>query len=104
MLKIYGSEMCPDCRECKVNFNTHAIEYVSIDINENLKNLKDFLKLRDSSPVFDAAKEAGGIGIPAIVREDGTVTLDWEGYLREKGLPVVYKEGAEVCSLDGKGC
>ena len=104
MLKVYGSPMCPDCRECKVNFDANGIEYEEIDINESLRNLKEFLSLRDSLPVFDQIKAQGGIGIPAIVSEDGTVTLDWEGYLKERDIPIVYKENGAACSLDGKGC
>lgn len=104
MLKVYGSQMCPDCRECKVNFEANGIEFESIDINESLKNLKEFLKLRDSFPVFEESKKAGAIGIPAIVGDDGSVVTDWEGFLAERGMPVVYKENGQACSLDGKGC
>ena len=35
--------------------------------------MKEFLRLRDSSPVFDVCRENGSIGIPAIVRGDGSV-------------------------------
>ena len=73
--------MCPDCRECKVNFDANNVCYEFIDINENLRNLKDFLSLRDSLPVFDHCKEINDIGLPAIVREDGSMFLDEEGYL-----------------------
>ena len=104
MLKIYGSAMCPDCQECKENFDANGIEYTMIDINESLRNLKEFLSLRDSLPVFEHCKEIGDIGLPTLVKEDGTVFLDWEGYLTENGLPIVYKEGGPACSLDGKGC
>ena len=61
MLKIYGSEMCPDCVACKKNFDFYHIEYEFIDINKTLKNLKIFLKLRDTLPVFDHCKEIGDI-------------------------------------------
>ncbi|MBO5999051.1 MAG: glutaredoxin [Lachnospiraceae bacterium] len=81
MLKVYGSQMCPDCRACKASFEANNIEYEFIDINAELGNLSAFLKLRDSEPAFDNAKKAGGIGIPAIVGEDGTVSTDWERYL-----------------------
>ena len=104
MLKIYGSPMCPDCRECKENFDANGIEYIMIDINESLRNLKEFLALRDSLSVFDHCKEIGDIGLPALVKEDGTVILDWERYLSDNGLPIVYKESGPACSLDGKGC
>ncbi len=104
MLKVYGSPMCRDCRECRINFDTHGIPYEFIDINASLRNMKDFLALRDRLPVFDPCKAAGAIGIPAIVREDGNVTLDWEAYLTERGLPVVYKENSQACAVDGRNC
>ncbi len=96
--------MCPDCRKCKENFDANGVEYTMIDINESLRNLKEFLALRDSLSVFDHCKEIGDIGLPALVKEDGTVFLDWEGYLTDNGLPIVYKESGPACSLDGKGC
>ncbi len=104
MLKVYGSTMCPDCRACKVNFEANHIEFEFVDINENLHNLGEFLKLRDSEPVFDKWKKVGDIGIPGIIGEDGEVFTDWEGYLAGKGLPVVYTEAGEACSITGKGC
>ena len=104
MITVYSSMLCPDCRECKANFDAHGVEYTMVDINESMKNLKAFLRLRDSSTVFDGCRENGSVGIPAIVTEDGGVTLDWEGYLAEMGLPVVYKEERPACRIDGRGC
>ena len=104
MLTIYGSPMCPDCRECKASFDANGIEYDMIDINESLRNLKEFLSLRDSLEVFDLIKKQGGIGIPALVSEDGTITLDWEGYLTDHGFSIVYKESGAACNLDKEGC
>lgn len=104
MLVIYGSPLCPDCRECKENLDAHGVSYEYIDINQSMRNLKSFLKLRDSLPQFAPVKELGAVGIPAIVREDGSVTLDWEGWMEENKLPIVYRESAPACSIDGKGC
>lgn len=106
MITVYTSPLCPDCRECKVNFDAHGIEYTAVDITESMKNLKAFLKLRDGDPVFDICRERGSVGIPAIVSGDGGVTLDWEGWLNERGLPVVYREDAPApaCGMDGRGC
>ena len=73
-------------------------------ITASMKNLKAFLKCRDSLAVFDPCRAEGSVGIPAIVKENGGVTLDWEGYLSELGLPVVYREDRPICRLDGKGC
>ncbi|MBR4143607.1 MAG: glutaredoxin, partial [Firmicutes bacterium] len=48
MYKIYGSPLCPDCRECKANFDAHGIAYEEVDMTASMANLKEFLKLRDS--------------------------------------------------------
>lgn len=101
MLKVYGSDMCPDCRACKEEFDKYGVEYEFVDINESIANLKKFLIYRDSSPVFDHLKAVHDIGIPACVNDDGTVFTDWEDYLKEKGYEA--KRGMS-CSLNGKGC
>ncbi len=105
MLKIYGSEMCPDCVACKRNFDAYGISYEFLDVTKSLRHLRAFLILRDSEPVFDRLKAIHDIGLPGIVREDGTVFTDWEGYLQEKGLPVLSGDpSGSACSLDRKGC
>ena len=93
MLKFYGSHLCPYCREGRANFDAHGIAYEYFDINESLKNLAKFLEMRDTLPVFAALRAEGDIiALPAIVKEDGTVFADWEAYLQELGLDVVYRE------------
>ena len=104
MLKIYGSKMCPDCVQCKNNFDLNGIKYEFLDICDNLSYLSAFLKLRDSEPVFDRCKEIGDIGLPAVLNEDGTLFIDWEGYLKEKGLEISYENTGSSCSMDRKGC
>lgn len=81
MLKIYGSMKCPDCVQCREDLDKAGVPYEYLDFADNLKNLKEFLSIRDSSPLFDAVRQAGSIGIPCIVDEEGTVSLDWEVYL-----------------------
>ncbi len=104
MIRIYGSPMCPDCRDCKKNFDRFGIEYEFLDINKDLHTLRDFLILRDTDPVFDRLKKIHDIGLPACVLEDGTVFTDWETYLKDKGFTPVLEETAPSCSITGKGC
>ena len=105
MFKIFGSEMCPDCVACKLNFDVNNVEYEFIDINESLHNLSEFLKHRDVDPVFDHCKEINDIGLPALMRKDGSIFLDWEGYLKDLGIEPVYPDNSKTsCSIDGKGC
>lgn len=78
MVKIYGSMLCKDCVQCREDLDRAGVCYEYLDFSQDLRNLKEFLTIRDGNPMFDAVREAGGIGIPCIVREDNTVTLDWE--------------------------
>ena len=82
MLKIYGSPMCPDCVKCKQELEESGIEFLYLDIGEKLLYLKQFLKIRDGNECFEAVRQRGQIGIPCIVREDGSVTFEWDEYLK----------------------
>ena len=81
MLKIYGSMQCPDCVQCRKDLDQASVAYEYLDFADSLLHLKEFLRYRDSEPVFEAVKAAGSIGIPCILREDGTVTLDWTEFM-----------------------
>ena len=80
MLKIYGSMLCPDCVQCRSDLDKAGVSYEYRDFSDSLLYLKEFLVLREA-PLFDAIREEGRIGIPCIVKEDGTVTLSWSEYM-----------------------
>lgn len=75
-MKVYGAEICIDCRNYKAIQKARGFQAEYIDIIENTSNLKEFLLMRDNDPVFEAVREHNGIGIPLFVREDGVKTLD----------------------------
>lgn len=75
-MKVYGSDICIDCRNYKALQAKRGFEAEYIDITENTGNLRDFLQIRDTQPIFDEVRSRGGIGIPLFVREDGTMTLE----------------------------
>ena len=81
MLKIYGMMICPDCVECCADLDHAKVEYEFLDFAKETKNLKEFLKIRDNSTLFDKVREEGNIGIPCIVKEDDTVVLSWEEFM-----------------------
>ena len=81
MLKIYGSMLCPDCVKCREDLDRAGVEYEYLDFSDSLKHLKEFLAIRDSSNLFDPVREAGSIGIPCIVDENGKISLSWEDYM-----------------------
>lgn len=80
-MKIYGSMLCGDCVECREAFDRAGMEYTFISITESLPAMKEFLRLRDESPLFAEAKAQGSIGIPCVLADDGALTLDWESLL-----------------------
>ena len=104
-MKVYGADICIDCRNYKAVQKSRGFAAEYIDITENTANLREFLHLRDSEAMFAPVKEHGGIGIPLFVREDGEKTFDlnealaWLGQsaVREDELPEKYP----VCGTNG---
>jgi len=80
MLKIYGSMQCPDCVQCRADLDRAGVAYEYLDFSDSLLNLKEFLVLRENSH-FDEIRAEGKIGIPCIVKEDGSLTLTWEEFM-----------------------
>ena len=99
MIKIYGMSTCPDCIDIEEQVKGNN-QYEIIDIGKHVKHLKEFMRLRDKNPAFDAMKRVGSIGIPCFVLEDGTVTLRPE----KAGLHARPKENGASCNIDGTGC
>ncbi len=81
MLKFYGTLLCKDCVALKAALDEKKIPYEFLEFEKDLQNLKDFLKLRDGNPMFDQVRANGGIGIPLVIQENGTQTLDWESIM-----------------------
>ena len=77
-MTVYGSMLCPDCVQCRKDLDDAGTQYTYCDFADDLAHLKAFLKLRDAEPIFEEIKREGKIGIPCIVLDDGTVTLEWK--------------------------
>lgn len=88
---------CPDCFQVKAQLKDNP-KYELVDIGEHVRNLKEFLRLRDNNPAFDKVKARGTIGIPCFVMEDGSVTFSMDDIVIEETA-----DGA-VCNIDGTGC
>lgn len=99
MIKVYVMQTCPDCTQIKKIAETDN-RFQIIDIGEHVKNLKEFLRLRDSRSEFADVKTSGSVGIPCFLMEDGSIQFEME----ELQLPEVdYAEGS-ACRIDGTGC
>ncbi len=87
MLKIYGSEICSGCRSFKALMQSRGIEGEWIDITESVANLRAFLRMRDTNPIFDEIRKEGRIGIPVFVNDAGEITLNEDTALAWIGQP-----------------
>jgi len=75
MPKVYGSMLCPDCVEAKEYFEKVNYKYEFVNITESMKNLKEFLALRENRKEFEEIKKLGYVGIPAILTDDNKIIL-----------------------------
>lgn len=91
-MKVYGAQICIDCRNYRAIQKARGFEAEYVEIIENTTNLKEFLAIRDNDPMFEAVRANGGIGIPLFVKEDGTKTLDINEALGWIGQPPVKDE------------
>ena len=103
MITMYGMISCPDCSYVVAQIEENAkktgsSDFTFIDIGEDVRNMKRFIRLRDTDPAFDSVRGSGSIGIPCFVREDGTITL------KPEDVGLRSRESGTACRIDGKGC
>ena len=55
MIKMYVMQTCPDCEYVEKQVEGNP-EFEVIDIGRHVRNLKQFLDLRDCHPAFDEAR------------------------------------------------
>lgn len=97
MIKVFVMQTCPDCVAVKEQIKNDP-RFELVDIGAHIKNLKQFLALRDNNPAFDDIKRNGYVGVPCFVLEDGSVTFSLEDVNLKKA------ETGNSCRIDGTGC
>ncbi|WP_300295834.1 glutaredoxin [uncultured Intestinimonas sp.] len=78
---VIGSHLCPDTLYALGQFSARKVEIDFRDLSASLPDLKVYLAVRESEPVYAAVREKGSLGIPCFVLEDGSVTLELEEVL-----------------------
>lgn len=68
---VFGSRHWPDCEPAKEFLSENGIKFIYLDITDSMLNLKRFLKYRDEAPEFKEVKEAGRVGVPCIIIDNG---------------------------------
>lgn len=91
-MKVYGAEICIDCRNYLAVQQSRGFAAEFVDITASTANLREFLSLRDHEEVFAPVREKGSIGIPLFVFDDGKMTLEIDEAMAWLGLPPVAEE------------
>lgn len=91
-MKVYGTEICIDCRNYKAIQKKRGFEAEYVEITQDTGKLKEFLKIRDKDPLYAPLRENGGIGVPLFVNEDGRKTFDIDEAFSWIGEPPVKDE------------
>ena len=80
-LIVYGTLNCPDTVAALAEYEKRGLQVDYRDIDKSIATLKEFLTLRDTETVFAPVRERHSVGVPCLIKEDGTITLDWEEVL-----------------------
>ena len=75
-MKVYGSDICIDCRNFKHINKLRDLNLEYTNITADTTALREFVMLRDKNDIFKDCRENGGIGIPCFVSDDNKITLD----------------------------
>ena len=68
---LYGSKHWPGCGPVKEFLDKNNFEYTYVDITESMKNLKEFIKIRDTHDAYRGIRGRAMVGIPMLkVGED----------------------------------
>ena len=73
MIVIYGSAQCPKALKLLGGCKEKNIGAEFRDISASLKDLAEFIAIRDGDAAFAAAKKAVRLGIPCVLLEDGRI-------------------------------
>ena len=79
---VVGSHLCPDTLYALNKLTEAGIEMDFKNLSASLPDLKVYLGLRDTEPMYEKVKAGGGIGIPCFILEDGTKTMDLKDLLK----------------------
>lgn len=79
---VVGSHLCPDTLYALNKLTEAGSEMDFKNLSASLPDLKVYLGLRDTEPMYEKVKAGGGIGIPCFILEDGTKTMDLKDVLK----------------------
>ena len=80
-VKVIGSHLCPDTLYALNRLTAAGVEADFQDILSCHEVLLDYLRILESSPLYEEIRGARRLGIPCFVGEDGSMTLNLDDIL-----------------------
>ena len=71
--RYFYSSLCPDTPAFAAALQQLAIAHDAFDIHASMKNLKDFIKLRESNAAFAGKIGTRSLGVPVLVDDNGDI-------------------------------
>ncbi len=65
-IKLYGSKHWPGCPQVKEDLLQNGVDFDYVEITDSMKNLKEFLKIRDKDDAFKIVRRVHSVGIPML--------------------------------------
>lgn len=88
-ITVLGSHLCPDTIYAVNKMVEAGFKVTYKDILSCHSDLREYLMMRDTSPMYEKFRGTETLGIPCFIREDGTKTLDLGRYWRGR-LTIYY--------------
>ena len=85
-IKVYGSNTCPGTLRYLQVLTQNGVMPVFVNVTGSIALLKEFVKLRDTHPIFEELRGTDRVGFPVIQLEDGTYTRDVNSVLDSLGI------------------
>ncbi len=70
MIKLYGNIHWGGCEPVKELLLQSGIQFEYVEMTESIKNLKEYLKLRDFRDEFTSIKDNNKLGVPVLLYKD----------------------------------
>ena len=85
-IKVFGSNICPGTMRFLSVLTENGVMPSFVNVTGSIDHLKEFIRIRDTNPIFADIRGTGRIGFPMIQLEDGTLTTDVNQVLKDLGI------------------
>ena len=75
-ITVLGSHLCPDTLYAVNQLAAAGVDTKYLDILSCYADLRMYLHIRETSPLYESIRGTDRLGVPLFIREDGSMTLE----------------------------